>query len=83
MWAWLLSLIGAESGKIYLSAGKHEVDVATKFYVSSIWFTIVSYGTPVCHGSLDTIAYTITDEGYTLYADIKSNKVVVKWFAYY
>jgi hypothetical protein len=71
----------SSSGEIVLGFGQHEVNIqmdSTPCKVSLSMRTPCA-STPVCHGDINKIGVTILENGFVLYADIRTNSCCVEW----
>jgi hypothetical protein len=68
-------------GCMVLANGHHEVTVRTLDKPKKVYLTTNSdsANTPVCQGAIDMVGCTLTDDGFVLYADIRSNTAQVCW----
>lgn len=81
------SPIFSKHGEVELANGFHEVFIETivgpeHVTPTSVWLSLKECGCniPICQGSVNTVGYTVCDNGFTLYANVKSEKLIVKWF---
>lgn len=74
-----------EGGEIVLSHGHHTLTVPTRNQGRRIWLSIdePSHSIPVCYGDINTIGANLTDGGFVICADIKTDTCVVQWFLEY
>jgi hypothetical protein len=59
-------------GCITLNQGHHEITVTTDECPERVFLSVLPISTPVCVGDIDMVGYSLTPEGFILYADIKS-----------
>jgi hypothetical protein len=89
-WLWnifssWLGLRGFEGGEIILSHGYSVVNVPTCNKGRRIWISVdePNHSIPVCCGDINLIGSKITDNGFTICADIKTDMCIVQWFLEY
>lgn len=69
-----------EIGDLSLSCGKHEVIFRRGYKPKRVLVHMNNEeGLPICHAELNSLAVTITDNGFILNADIKSDKAYIMW----
>jgi hypothetical protein len=78
----ILGLSGFEGGELLLSYGKTVITVPTKFQGNSIWLNTEEPedSIHVCCGEVNSIGAEIIENGFVIYADIKTDKCLVQWF---
>lgn len=59
-------------GCISLNQGRHEITVTTDVVPARVFLSVLPIGTQVCIGDVDMVGYSLTANGFILYADIKS-----------
>lgn len=71
----------SSSGDIVLGFGQHEVVIKMDSTPCKVALSLKTpcNGTPVCHGDVNKIRVTILENGFVLYADIKTNTCCVEW----
>lgn len=69
------------SGDIILGCGLHEITIKVCQKPCKVFFCIKDPYECICtcHGDINKIGITITEEGFVLYADIKTNTCLVEW----
>lgn len=71
-----------DEGKIFLPVGSHVHKIHTKSRPVSLWFNESVPGhLPVCQGGINMYGFTLADDGFVLYADVKSDSVEIEWQA--
>lgn len=77
-----MSLSGFEGGEIILSHGHNVVNVPTNASGKRIWLSIDEHdhAIPVCCGDINVVGAKLTNDGFILCADIKTDTCVVQWF---
>lgn len=68
-------------GEVVLGYGQHEIKIELDNTPCRVSLSITSPcdATPVCHGDVNKIGVTILDDGFVLYADIKTNTCCIEW----
>jgi hypothetical protein len=69
------------TGDIVLGYGLHEIKIAVEKHPTNIAMSIQDPcdGCPVCHGDINKIGVTILDNGFVIYADIRTNTACIQW----
>lgn len=69
------------SGDILLGYGLHEVKVVIDGKPCTVFLSIEdpTDGVAVCHGDVNKIGVRILDDGFIIYADIKTNTASIQW----
>ena len=69
------------NGDITLGFGLHEITITVGKRPCKVYFCIKDPcdGTCTCHGDINKLGITITDCGFILYADIKTNTCCIEW----
>mgnify|MGYP007111424894 CR=1 FL=1 len=71
-----------EQDEIVLGAGHHEVFIPIERPIKRVWFTFTdARRVPVCQGDIDRCGVTVQPDGFTIYADIYSDRRGIRWFA--
>lgn len=71
-----------DEGRIFLPFGTHVHKIHTKSQPFGLWFSEVNSGdVPVCQGSINMYGFTLTDDGFILYANVMSDTVELEWQA--
>lgn len=68
-----------EVGAVVLGYGKQELIVKTKCKPKKVFISCEGHDTPVCQGTLDTAGVQLLDDGFIIFADIRSNTCDVSW----
>ena len=71
----------AANGDIVLGYGQHEINILMDKTPCHVFLKISEPcdSTPVCHGDVNKISFTIFDNGFTLYANIRTNSCCIEW----
>jgi len=71
----------SSSGDIVLGFGQHEIVIKMENTPCKVALSLRTPcdGTPVCQGDINKIGVTILENGFILYADIKTNTCCVEW----
>jgi hypothetical protein len=77
-----MGLTGVEGGEIVLSHGNSVVTVPTNAQGKRIWVCMDEppHSIPVCCGDVNLIGVKLTDHGFVICADIKTDVCIVEWF---
>ena len=69
------------SGDIVLGFGQHEIKIEMDGTPCRVTLSLREpcHSRPVCHGDVNKIGFTIMDNGFVLYADIKTNTCCIEW----
>lgn len=70
-----------QEGSIIFHSGNDVVEVKTRKPPTELLISIDSDGMQVCNGDLDTVSYSLTADGFVLYANVTSNRLVINWYA--
>jgi hypothetical protein len=64
------------------SGGTEVVEIKTRKPPVELWISIgPTAGIPVCQGNIDKFSYSLTTDGFILYANISSNTAQLNWHA--
>jgi hypothetical protein len=66
-------------GKITLGYGNHQIEIASDRKVREVFLCPISDGVSCCAGSLDFVSFAVSETGFTIFAEVKSNSCIVKW----
>lgn len=69
-------------GHITLNQGQHEVLINTHKKFDRVFISVKNAGCQVCVGDIDYVGYSETENGFVLYADIKSTTAEVAYILY-
>lgn len=73
-----------QEGSLILQSGKNVIEIPNRKSPSEVWISIKNGSNiPVCNGDLDKISYTISDNGFILYADVVSDVVQIDWHVFF
>ena len=72
-----------ESGSFVIAYGNNQVKIDTKDTPTKVWLRPATPNNclPVCGGEVNMVGVEIVNNGFIIYADIKTDKCVVDWFA--
>ncbi len=75
------SIRHSASGDIVLGFGQHEINIDMDGKPCRVTLSLKEpcNSTPVCHGDVNKIGFTIRDDGFILYADIRTNTCCIEW----
>ncbi len=68
-----------ENEGILLPFGDHVITVKLDVKPAVVYVSITDDGNPVCGGEVSTAGVTLLDDGFVLYAKIKTDHGVVRW----
>lgn len=72
-----------EGGSVLLGPGRFEWKVKTKIKPDIVSVTEIDSGNiPVCHGTINMFGTSIVDDGFILYADVKTSRAEINWQAF-
>jgi hypothetical protein len=75
-----------DEGSVFLCAGQHEIKVDTCCRPEKIFLSVNEVDgccMAVCNGDINTVGSTILDDGFILYADVKTTACTVEWVIEY
>lgn len=73
-----------QEGSAVFQTGQNVLQIMTRREPKSVWLSLVSTGEmAVCQGGLDQFSYTMTPNGFILYADVVSESAQLNWVAYF
>ena len=64
---------------LLLASGNHEIVVKTGFPPTKVFVSVTDEGVQACGGDLSNAATSLQEDGFILYANIKSDNATVKW----
>ncbi len=72
-------VIPPENEGILLPHGDHVITVKLDTRPATVYVSIADDGNPVCGGEVSTAGVSLLDDGFVLYAKIKTDHAVVRW----
>lgn len=80
----VLDVIGCDGGQdrtdgIELPFGDHVITVKLDVNPREVYVSLADLGSSVCGADISTAGVTLLDDGFVLYAHIKSEQSLLKW----
>ncbi len=72
-------LRGSENGYAIFTYGKHEARVTTWCTPSKVFVSVLDSDIQVCASEISAAGVQIVDNGFILYADVKSSAACLEW----
>ncbi len=71
-----------QEGSVIVQPGQSVIEIKTRRQPTEVWISFPeSDSMPVCNGDLDKVSYSITYNGFILYADAVSDTLQIDWSA--
>jgi hypothetical protein len=70
-----------QEGSVVLQSGNNVIEVVTRKPPAEVWLSFSDGAIPTCTGNLSKVGYTLSPNGFILYADVNSNVLQVHWTA--
>lgn len=80
---WMFGLHDFTKGRMTLANGWHEVFIPTDCQPLKVMCCCTQRESPCCGGDICMYATCITQDGFILYADVKTNLCEIEWIAHY
>ncbi len=72
-----------QEGRLLLPPGSYAYNVKTRGTPNLVWLAeATDHCRPVCHGGINTFGVEYLDDGFILFADIKTEGAEVLWQAF-